>query len=123
MLSDRSVRIYDHYSHSCKARQNPTSWFCIIRERKACTECSYHPLAESTMAHHKLTLTRFVCRQRAVDLDENSPYFEEEMHLLIKPAIYSSLRPEFFNNLADHGMLSINPWSFEPLAGVNGKPE
>ena len=34
------------------------------------------------MAHHKSTLTRFVCRQRTVNLDENSPYFEEEMDLL-----------------------------------------
>lgn len=35
----------------------------------------------------------------------------------------SCFRPEFFNNLADHGMPGINLWSFEPLTGVNGKPE
>jgi len=35
-----------------------------------------------TMAHHKSTLTRFICHQRTVDLNENSPYFEEEMDLL-----------------------------------------
>jgi len=45
------------------------------------------------------------------------------MNQSIKPAIYSSLPPEFFINLADHGVLGVNPWSFEPLAGVNGKPE
>lgn len=36
---------------------------------------------------------------------------------------FSNLPPEFFDNLADHGMLGINPWSFVPLAGINGKPE
>jgi hypothetical protein len=25
--------------------------------------------------------------------------------------------------LTDHGMLGINLWSFEPLVGINGKPE
>jgi hypothetical protein len=25
--------------------------------------------------------------------------------------------------LTDHGMLGINPWSFVPFAGINGKPE
>ncbi|KAH8679710.1 hypothetical protein BGZ60DRAFT_235687 [Tricladium varicosporioides] len=34
------------------------------------------------MAHHKSTLTRFVCRERIVDLDEHSLYFEEEVDLL-----------------------------------------
>jgi hypothetical protein len=35
-----------------------------------------------TIAHHKSTLTRFVCHQRTVNLDDNSPHFEEEMDLL-----------------------------------------
>ena len=35
-----------------------------------------------TIAYHKLTLTRFVCHQRTVNLNENSPHFEEEMDLL-----------------------------------------
>ncbi len=34
------------------------------------------------MAHHKSTLTRFVCHQRTVNLNENSPYFKEEIDLL-----------------------------------------
>ncbi|KAH6667672.1 hypothetical protein B0J14DRAFT_169359 [Halenospora varia] len=35
-----------------------------------------------TIAHHKSTLTRFVCHQRTVNLNENSSHFEEEMDLL-----------------------------------------
>jgi hypothetical protein len=30
-----------------------------------------------TIARHKSTLTRFVCHQRTVNLNENSPHFEE----------------------------------------------
>ena len=35
-----------------------------------------------SMIHHESTLTRFVCHQRTVNLDDNSPHFEEEMDLL-----------------------------------------
>ena len=42
-----------------------------------------------SMAHRKLTLTRFVCRDKTVKLDENFPHLEEEMGLLD-----SSLLPE-----------------------------
>ncbi len=31
--------------------------------------------------------------------------------------------PEFVDNLTNHGMLGINPWSSKPLVGVNSKPE
>jgi hypothetical protein len=45
------------------------------------------------------------------------------MNQAIKSAIYSNLLPEVIDNLANHGMFNINPWSFVPLAGINGKPE
>jgi glucose-6-phosphate 1-dehydrogenase len=48
---------------------------------------------------------------------------QRTINQLTKLVIYLSLPPEFFDNLADHGMLGINPWSFKPLAGVNSKPE
>jgi hypothetical protein len=35
-----------------------------------------------TIGHHQSTLTRSVCHQRAVNLHENSPHFEEEVDLL-----------------------------------------
>ncbi|KAH8650229.1 hypothetical protein BGZ60DRAFT_569554 [Tricladium varicosporioides] len=35
-----------------------------------------------SMAHHKSTLARFVCRERTIDHDENSLFFEEEIDLL-----------------------------------------
>jgi hypothetical protein len=34
------------------------------------------------ITHHKSTLARFVCHQRIVSLDDDSPHFEEEMDLL-----------------------------------------
>jgi hypothetical protein len=36
----------------------------------------------NTIGHHQSTLTRFVCHQRTVNVDENSPHFEEEVDLL-----------------------------------------
>jgi len=36
---------------------------------------------------------------------------------------YLSLTAGFYDNLADHGMLGINPRSFKPLASINSKPE
>ena len=47
----------------------------------------------------------------------------KEYHQLTKLVIYLGLTAEFFENLADHGMLGIDPWSFKPLAAVNSKPE
>jgi len=35
-----------------------------------------------SIIHHESTLTRFVCHRRTVNLDDNSPHFEEEMDLL-----------------------------------------
>lgn len=48
---------------------------------------------------------------------------ESSMNQAIEPTICSNLPSKFFDNLANHGMLDINPWSFVPLAGINGKPE
>ena len=48
---------------------------------------------------------------------------ESTMNQASESAIYSNLPPEIFDNLADHSMLDINPRSFVPLAGINGKPE
>jgi hypothetical protein len=58
-------------------------------------------------AHHKLTLTRFVCHQRTVNLNEYSPHLEEEMDILDL-----SLLP------GDRAKLD-RPESDYPFAGLN----
>jgi hypothetical protein len=51
------------------------------------------------------------------------PAPEQTVNQSTKLATPSGLPLVFFNNLADHGMLGINPGSCIPLAGVNSKPE